>query len=53
MLDLRAGVPLAEATLRGALVRTETRGCHNRSDFPDLDEALRVNFRSGLYAGAH
>lgn len=50
VLDLRAGVPLAEATLRGALVRTETRGCHNRSDYPDLDEALRVNFRSRLDA---
>ncbi|WP_407941217.1 hypothetical protein [Nonomuraea cypriaca] len=26
-----------------ALERRETRGCHNRSDYPDLDPALRVN----------
>jgi succinate dehydrogenase / fumarate reductase flavoprotein subunit len=50
VLDLRAGIPLAEATIRGALVRTETRGCHNRSDYPDIDESLRVNFRSRLDA---
>ena len=44
-LDLRAGVETAEATLRGAIERAETRGCHNRSDFPDLDPGLRVNLR--------
>jgi succinate dehydrogenase / fumarate reductase, flavoprotein subunit len=42
-LDLRAGVLVAEATLQGALARTETRGCHNRADFPDLDPDLEVN----------
>jgi succinate dehydrogenase / fumarate reductase flavoprotein subunit len=26
-----------------AIERRETHGCHNRSDFPDLDESLRVN----------
>ena len=50
VLDLRAGVVLAEATLRGALARQETRGCHNRSDFPDLDPEFRVNLRTGLDA---
>jgi succinate dehydrogenase / fumarate reductase flavoprotein subunit len=50
VLDLRAGLVLAEATVRGALARRETRGCHNRSDFPDLDPALRVNLRTGLDA---
>ena len=25
------------------MVRTETRGCHNRSDFPELDPELTVN----------
>ena len=35
----------AEATIRGAIERTETRGSHNRSDHPDLDPGLRVNFR--------
>jgi succinate dehydrogenase / fumarate reductase flavoprotein subunit len=43
-LDLRAALISAEATLRGALARTETRGAHNRADFPHLDPALRVNF---------
>ena len=41
--DLRAGLAVAEATLIGALARRETRGCHNRSDFPALDPALGVN----------
>ncbi|HEX2701175.1 MAG TPA: FAD-dependent oxidoreductase [Acidimicrobiales bacterium] len=44
LLDLRAGIALAQATMLGALARKETRGCHNRSDHPDLDPALQVNF---------
>jgi succinate dehydrogenase / fumarate reductase flavoprotein subunit len=43
-MDLRSGLAVAEATLRGALAREETRGAHNRSDFPKLDPALQVNF---------
>ena len=27
----------------GAKARRETRGCHNRSDHPELDPALTVN----------
>ncbi len=42
-LDLRAGLTMAEATLKGALVRTETRGCHIRADAPQLDPDLQVN----------
>jgi succinate dehydrogenase / fumarate reductase flavoprotein subunit len=42
-LDLRAALVTAEATIRGALARRETRGCHNRADYPDMDPALRVN----------
>lgn len=41
--DLRASALAARATLRAALERRETRGCHNRSDYPDLDPALQVN----------
>jgi succinate dehydrogenase / fumarate reductase, flavoprotein subunit len=41
--DLKASVIAARATLETALERRETRGCHNRSDYPDLDEALNVN----------
>jgi succinate dehydrogenase / fumarate reductase flavoprotein subunit len=43
-LDLRAGLVAAEATLRSAIERRETRGAQIRSDFADLDPALRVNF---------
>ncbi|MEU1262139.1 FAD-dependent oxidoreductase [Streptomyces cellulosae] len=41
--DLKAAVPAARATLEAALERRETRGCHNRSDYPDMKEELRVN----------
>ena len=33
-----------KAALQGSVLeRRETRGCHNRSDYPDLDEGLNVN----------
>jgi succinate dehydrogenase / fumarate reductase flavoprotein subunit len=41
--DLKASTVAARATLETALERRETRGCHNRSDYPDLDERLNVN----------
>jgi succinate dehydrogenase / fumarate reductase flavoprotein subunit len=41
--DLRSSAVAARATLEAALERRETRGCHNRSDHPDLDESMRVN----------
>ncbi|MDT7785130.1 MAG: succinate dehydrogenase / fumarate reductase, flavoprotein subunit, partial [Pseudonocardiales bacterium] len=37
--DLLASALSARATLECALERRETRGCHNRSDFPDIDPA--------------
>ncbi|TPW72999.1 L-aspartate oxidase [Schumannella sp. 10F1B-5-1] len=42
--DLKASIIAARATLATARERRETRGCHNRSDFPELDPALQVNF---------
>ena len=48
VLDVEAGVALAEATLQLALERRETRGCHNRRDFPDLDPTFAVNLRTRL-----
>ena len=44
-LDLRASLAVAEASLLGALARTESRGAHQRRDHPELSPELRVNFR--------
>jgi succinate dehydrogenase / fumarate reductase flavoprotein subunit len=41
--DLKSAVLAARATLESALERRETRGSHNRSDYPALDESLQVN----------
>lgn len=41
--DLKSSALAARATLECALERRETRGCHNRSDFPDMDPAQQVN----------
>ncbi|MBW1638373.1 FAD-binding protein [Microbacterium resistens] len=41
--DLRSSALAARATMEAALERRETRGCHNRSDYPDMDPALQVN----------
>ena len=51
VLDLRAGLLSAAATIRGAAERRETRGCHNRADHPELDPALRVNFHQRRESG--
>ena len=48
VLDLRAGLRTAETTLRCALERRESRGAHNRSDFPSLDPGLERNFYTRL-----
>lgn len=52
--DLKASLLAARATLESAVVRRETRGAHNRSDYPDLDPALQVNLvwspRTGVVA---
>ncbi len=42
--DLAGSLLAARATLECAVERRETRGCHNRSDFPEQSEALRGNF---------
>ena len=42
--DLYGSMLAARATFECALERRETRGCHNRSDFPETDEQLRGNF---------
>ncbi|MGI8968825.1 MAG: FAD-binding protein [Chloroflexota bacterium] len=42
-LDLRSSLRVAEVTIRGALERRESRGAHQRSDYPYLDPALQVS----------
>ncbi|MGO3884861.1 MAG: L-aspartate oxidase [Mycetocola sp.] len=41
--DLLSSLLAARATLQSAIERRETRGCHNRADFPEQDPALQVN----------
>ncbi|WP_432174377.1 L-aspartate oxidase [Streptomyces sp. Tue6028] len=41
--DLKSAALAARATLEAAVERRETRGCHNRSDYPDMDPAMQVN----------
>ena len=42
-LDLRSLVMVAEAVLRSALERRETRGAHVRDDYPAADDVLALN----------
>ena len=37
MLDLHSLLVVSEATARAALERTESRGAHTRTDYPDSD----------------
>lgn len=46
--DLEASIVSAEATMLGAIERKESRGSHQRSDYPELDKALNVNFKTKL-----
>lgn len=41
--DLKSSILAARATLQSALERRETRGAHNRSDYPEMDPNLKVN----------
>jgi succinate dehydrogenase / fumarate reductase, flavoprotein subunit len=45
-LDLRGALLVAEATVRGALLRAESRGAHQRADHPRLDPALTLSLRT-------
>jgi len=50
-LDLRSSLLAAEVTLRGAMERRESRGAHQRSDYPHLDPALQVTLVAMQTAG--
>jgi succinate dehydrogenase / fumarate reductase flavoprotein subunit len=41
--DLRASLTAARATIECAIERKESRGAHNRSDYPEIDPNLQVN----------
>ena len=41
--DLKSSALSARATLEAALERRETRGAHNRSDYPETNPSLQVN----------
>ena len=42
-VDLAFSLPVAEALLRSALERTESRGAHHRTDYPETDADWRRN----------
>ena len=50
--DLRQGLLVAEAIVLAAQSRTESRGAHQREDFPGLDEAWTLNQVLRLQDGA-
>ena len=43
-LDLQSALASAEATVRCAIERRESRGAHQRSDYPETDPSLVRNF---------
>lgn len=44
-LDLRGSIVAAEATLRSALAREESRGAHQRRDFPEISQRFNDNIQ--------
>ncbi|WP_431267146.1 hypothetical protein [Dankookia sp. P2] len=50
--DLRHGLLVAEAIILSALARTESRGAHQREDFPGLEETWTLNQTLRLRDGA-
>ena len=48
IFNLRASLTTAEATIISALSRKESRGSHNRSDFPSLNNDFNFNTKVEL-----
>jgi succinate dehydrogenase / fumarate reductase flavoprotein subunit len=51
VLNLRAMLTAAEAVMRGALAREESRGAHHREDFPEEADLWRKNILCALVEG--
>jgi succinate dehydrogenase / fumarate reductase flavoprotein subunit len=47
-LDLRGSIIAAEATMRSALAREESRGAHQRTDFPEINQEFNINIQIQL-----
>ena len=43
IFDLQSSLLSAKATILSALQRTESRGAHQRSDFPKIDSSSQYN----------
>lgn len=50
-LDLRSMLLVAQSVVDSALAREESRGAHQREDFPGLDSAWQLNQTAALEAG--
>ena len=50
-LDLLGSIESAEATMKSALLREESRGAHQRIDYPDLSDKQIVNYIVELEKG--
>jgi succinate dehydrogenase / fumarate reductase flavoprotein subunit len=48
-LDLRGSLLAAGATVQGALQRRESRGAHQRSDYPAVDPSMALSLRTRLH----
>jgi len=46
--DLKSSIISAKATILSALMRKESRGSHQRSDFPKIDNSMRHNYKVSL-----
>ena len=52
IFDLKASITTAEATIKTAIERKESRGAHQRSDFPSLSKSEDCNYKVKLRNGS-